>query len=123
VILVDTSVWIGHFRISDPTLVDLLERRLILTHPFVIGELALGNLRSRSVVLEALSLMPSVVRAHDEEVLAFIENHNLQGLGIGYVDAHLLVSAKLTPSSRLWTLDQRLDAIATRLDMAFPLRA
>ena len=121
-ILVDTSVWVGHFRASDPTLVDLLGRGLVLTHPFVVGELALGNLQSRSIVLEALNQMPGVVRAHDEEVLAFIESHRLHGLDVGYVDAHLLVSAKLTPSSKLWTLDMRLDAIAAKLDIAFPLR-
>jgi predicted nucleic acid-binding protein len=122
VILVDTSVWVGHFRASDSTLIDLLERGLVLAHPFVIGELALGNLRNRSLVLESLSQMPGAVRAHDEEVLAFIESHRLQGLGVGYVDAHLLASAKLTPSSRLWTLDQRLDAVAAKLDIAFASR-
>jgi predicted nucleic acid-binding protein len=123
VILVDTSVWVGHFRASDPTLVDLLERGLVLSHPFVVGELALGNLKSRGLVLEALSQMPSVVKARDEEILTFIESHRLHGQGVGYVDAHLLVSAKLTPSSKLWTLDQRLDAVAVKLDIAFPLRA
>jgi predicted nucleic acid-binding protein len=123
VILVDTSVWVGHFRSSEPTLVDLLGRGLVLTHPFVIGELGLGNLRGRSIVLEALKQMPGVVKAHDNEVLAFIESHQLHGLGIGYVDAHLLVSAKLTPSSKLWTFDQRLGVAAAKLDIAFAPRA
>lgn len=122
-ILVDTSVWVGHFRASDPILVDLLERGQVLTHPLVIGELALGNPHGRSVVLEALNQMPSVVKAHDEEVLAFIERHRLQGLGVGYVDAHLLVGAKLTRGSMLWSLDQRLDAVAARLEIGFSATA
>jgi predicted nucleic acid-binding protein len=118
VILVDTSVWVGHFRASNPTLVDLLERGWVFTHPFVVGELALGNLHNRNVILEALNHMPGVVRARDEEVLAFIEDHRLHGLGVGYVDAHLLVSVKLTPSSKLWTFDQRLATVAAKLDIA-----
>ncbi len=122
-ILVDTSVWIGHFRTADSTLVDLLERGRVLAHPFVTGELALGNLRNRSLVLDSLSQMPGAVRARDEEVLAFIEGHRLQGLGVGYVDAHLLASAKLTAGSELWTLDQRLDALAAKLDIAFSPQA
>jgi predicted nucleic acid-binding protein len=119
VILVDTSVWVGHFRISDPILVDLLERGQVLTHPFVIGELALGDLHGRSVVLDALNQVPSVVKAHDEEVLAFIERHRLCGMGVGYVDAHLLVSTKLTRGSTLWSLDRRLHAAAAKLDIGF----
>ncbi len=122
-ILVDTSVWIGHFRASDSILVGLLEQGQVLTHPFVIGELALGNLRTRGPILEALNQMPNVVRAHDEEVLAFVESQRLHGLGIGYVDVHLLVSAKLTPGTKLWTLDQRLAAIAAKQGMGFTSRA
>jgi len=121
-ILVDTSVWVGHFRLADPILIDLLGRGSVLIHPFVVGELALGNLQGRSAVLNALGQMPGVTRAHDEEVLAFIESHSLNGSGVGYVDAHLLVSTKLTPGSKLWTSDQRLAAVAVELGVAFRSR-
>ena len=116
-ILVDTSVWIDHFRASNLALVRLLGEGEVLTHPFVIGELTLGNLRDRTSVLEALRQMPLATPATDDEVLGFIETHRLHGLGIGYIDAHLLASARLTPGSRLWTRDQRLAAVAERLDL------
>jgi predicted nucleic acid-binding protein len=117
VILVDTSIWIDHFRASSLALVRLLGEGGVLSHPFVIGELALGNLRDRISVLEALRQMPQATTAADDEVLGFIETHSLHGLGIGYIDAHLLASARLTPGSRLWTRDQRLAAVAGRLGL------
>jgi predicted nucleic acid-binding protein len=117
VILVDTSVWIDHLRRSSLALVRLLGESRVLTHSFVVGELALGNLRDRAAVLNALRQMPQAVPATDGEVFSFIEAHRLHGLGIGYVDAHLLASARLTPGSRLWTRDQRLAAVAERLDL------
>lgn len=116
-ILVDTSVWIDHLRVSNLALARLLSEGGVLTHPFIIGELALGNLRNRTVLLEALRQMPQAISAMDDEVFRFIEMHRLHGVGIGYVDAHLLASASLTPGSRFWTRDQRLAAIAERLDL------
>ena len=114
-ILVDTSVWIDHLRVSDLALIRLLRQGEVLVHSFVIGELALGNLRARAEVLEALGRMPQAVRATDDEVMAFIEAHALQGLGVGYVDAHLLASARLTSNTKFWTRDRRLAGVAERI--------
>jgi predicted nucleic acid-binding protein len=114
-ILVDTSVWIDHFRHGDPVLSQLLEDRQILSHPFVIGELALGSLRQRDIVLSALRGLPHSLLASDEEVQLFIERHALFGMGIGYVDAHLLAGTLLSTGARLWTRDKRLRDIAIRL--------
>jgi predicted nucleic acid-binding protein len=120
VILVDTSVWIDHLRQSDPHLVDLLNGSLVLVHPFVVGELALGNLRDRDV-LGILGTMPQAIVAAPDEVLQFIAVHRLAGLGIGYVDAHLLASVRLMPGTALWTRDKRLSAAAARDGVPRPM--
>lgn len=88
-ILVDTSVWVDHLSKGEPDLAARLEAGEVLAHPFVIDELALGNLRQREVVLGALADLPAAVVASDPEVLALIERQPRHGLGIGYVDAHL----------------------------------
>ena len=116
-ILVDTSVWIDHLRYGDSTLANLLNTGRVLAHPFVIGELALGNLQQRDVILNTLNDMPRAKIATDEEVLAFINQNKLYGLGIGYIDAHLLTSVRLTPGSLLWTQDKRLCTAANRLGL------
>jgi predicted nucleic acid-binding protein len=118
VILVDTSVWVQHFRDRDASLAELLERGAALTHPFVIGELALGNLRQRELVLRMLSRLPAATVATNAEVLGFIDRNTLFGRGVGYVDVHLLAAAKLTAGSQLWTLDKRLNDVAVELGMA-----
>jgi predicted nucleic acid-binding protein len=118
VILVDTSVWVDHLRAGDRTLVRLLENSQVLVHPFVIGELALGNVRQRANLLAELQNLPQAPVASDQEVLRFIELHELFGLGIGYVDAHLLAAVRLSAGSSLWTRDKRLLAIAVHLDTA-----
>lgn len=117
-ILVDTSVWIDHLRNNNVTLVNLLNTGQVLIHPCVIGELALGNLRQRDVILDTLNNMQSVKIAKDEETLSFINHNKLYGLGIGYIDAHLLTSVRLTPGTLLWTQDKRLHAAANRLEMS-----
>jgi predicted nucleic acid-binding protein len=117
-ILVDTSVWVDHLRASDKTLAALLETGQVLAHPFVIGELALGRLRQRDIVLAALQDLPQASVATDLEVLQHIARHALDGLGIGYVDAHLLAAAALTTDARIWTRDKRLKAAALRLGVA-----
>jgi predicted nucleic acid-binding protein len=117
-ILVDTSIWVDHLRVRDETLAGLLEAGMVLGHPFVIGELALGNLANRHVVLSALSDLPKTEIATDAEALHFIDREQLFGQGIGYVDAHLLASARLTGAARLWTRDKRLHGIAVRLGLA-----
>ena len=98
-ILVDTSIWIDHLRTRDEQLTQLLEAGQVLAHPFVTGELALGNLRNRDAVLGALQNMPQAAVATEPEVLRFIGEKGLFGLGIGYIDAHLLAAVLLTPGS------------------------
>ncbi|MGA3402512.1 MAG: type II toxin-antitoxin system VapC family toxin [Acetobacteraceae bacterium] len=117
-ILVDTSVWIDHLRRRDEVLVELLGEGKVLSHPFVIGELALGSLHQRDAILGWLRRLPSASMAHDSEVMLLIERQPLFGLGTGYVDAHLLTAARLTPDTLLWTRDKRLLAIAERLSLA-----
>lgn len=117
-ILVDTSVWIDHLHKDDQVLATALEQEQVLMHPFVIGELACGNLRNRSEVLSLLHKLPQTTVASDAEVLSFIEGRNLMGRGIGYLDAHLLASAALE-TVRLWTRDRRLAAAARALNLTF----
>ncbi|MCF7929467.1 MAG: type II toxin-antitoxin system VapC family toxin, partial [Spirochaetales bacterium] len=115
-ILADTSVWIHHFRGTTGDLSPLLEAGEVSIHPWIIGEIACGNLRNRNTILQWLSSLPSVVVAGHHEVLEFIEQHQLMGRGIGYVDAHLLASTLLTPETRLFTLDKRLQELAAELN-------
>ncbi|MBV8453445.1 MAG: type II toxin-antitoxin system VapC family toxin [Deltaproteobacteria bacterium] len=117
-ILVDTSVWVDHLRAGDQTLVGLLDRGMVLAHSFVIGELALGILRQRALVLDALSDLPHASVATDVEVLQFIDRHNLFGRGIGYIDVHLLAAVRLTIGATLWTRDKRLYRVAQQLGLA-----
>lgn len=117
-ILVDTSVWIDHFRSSNEPLMALLETGKVLTHPFVIGELAVGNFRHRNRVLVDLGSLPRTIVAADIEVLGFIERHELFGRGIGYIDMHLLAAARLTAGATVWTRDARLRTIAAHLGLA-----
>jgi predicted nucleic acid-binding protein len=121
VILADASIWVDHLRASDKALVALLEAGMVLAHPFVIGELALGNLRQREIVLTALADLPHASVATDAEVLHFIERHALFGRGIGYIDAHLLAAAQLTAGTELWTNDKRLHGVAVQLGLAITL--
>ena len=118
-ILVDTSVWIDHLQSGDKMLAHLLENTQVLAHPFVIGELACGNLSNRTEVLALLADLPKVAMATDEEVLFFIEQHQLMGRGVGYIDAHLLSSTFLGGPAKIWTRDKRLAALAVELDKAY----
>lgn len=117
-ILVDTSVWVNHLRTADGGLAGLLDAGMVLVHPFVIGELALGNLHRRETVLGTLRDMPCAPLASDEEVLHLIDRQALSGSGVGYVDAHLLASVRIYAGARLWTEDKRLARVATRLGLA-----
>jgi predicted nucleic acid-binding protein len=117
-ILADTSVWVDHLRNGDSKLAELLEQSQVLMHPFVLGELALGSLRQREVVLSSMQDLPQVTVAIDSEVLGFIERRALFSLGIGYIDAHLLASVQLTQGASLWTRDKRLLAAAERFALA-----
>ncbi|HJQ59832.1 MAG TPA: PIN domain-containing protein [Vineibacter sp.] len=117
-ILVDTSVWIDHLRSDDEWLAGLLRAGRVLVHPFVIGELALGSLRQRNLILRALQRLPHATVATHLEVMRFVEEHALFSLGIGYVDAHLLAAVRLTQGASLWTRDRQLLAAAQRLGVA-----
>jgi predicted nucleic acid-binding protein len=122
-ILVDTSVWIDHLRNNEPVLAELLMQNQVLCHSFVRGELALGNLQQRNKILTALDDLPQAPLVFTEEVNIFIENHQLFGLGIGYVDAHLLASTRLMGNARVWTRDKRLLLVATKLKLAANVEA
>jgi predicted nucleic acid-binding protein len=117
-ILVDTSVWIDHLRADNALLARLLNSGRVLTHPFVIGELALGYMRRREAVLAALSDLPRAEVATDAEVLSFIASQALVGRGIGYVDVHLLAAVRLAAGAELWTKDNRLRRVAEELGLA-----
>lgn len=118
-ILVDTSVWVDHLRKGDRGLADLLTASKVLTHPFVIGELACGNLRKRDQILALLKDLPRAAVATNDEVLFFIERHTLMGRGLGYIDVHLLASVALHATARLLTRDKRLQAAADSLGLAY----
>jgi predicted nucleic acid-binding protein len=109
---------VGHLRAGDETLAKLLDAGAVLTHPFVIGEIALGYLRQREIVLDALSDLPCASVATDVEVLHLIDREALSGRGVGYVDVHLLAAARLTPGASLWTNDKRLHDVAGQLGLA-----
>ncbi|MGH3589027.1 MAG: type II toxin-antitoxin system VapC family toxin [Pseudonocardia sp.] len=118
-ILVDTSVWVDHLRSGDSELVSQLDHGAVLAHPWVIGEIALGNLSHRDEVLGLLHGLPRANVATDDEVLILIQRETLYGTGIGYVDAQLLAAARLTPDALLWTRDKGLSRAAARLGLAF----
>jgi predicted nucleic acid-binding protein len=115
-VLVDTSIWIEHFRRGEPTLAKRLSEGLVLMHPFVAGELACGNLRDRAAILSDLHALPAAKPASHAEVLQLIEDRRLWGRGLGWIDAHLLASALLS-NCRLWTLDTRLEKAAAELGL------
>src|SRR5579884_2196784 len=100
-ILVDSSVWVDHLRHGDRRLVSLLEGSQVLAHAFVIGEIALSSLKNRESILGSLKGLPQTATANDEEVHKFIESNALFGLGIGYIDAHLLAAVRLQAGSQL----------------------
>lgn len=113
-ILVDTSVWVSHLREGSTELTGLLNDGNVLCHPFIVGELACGNLNNRQAILSYLELLPMSIVAEHEEVLSFIENNRLMGKGLGYVDVHLITSAVLTDVP-FWTLDKKLAQTADNL--------
>ncbi|MDX9971881.1 MAG: type II toxin-antitoxin system VapC family toxin [FCB group bacterium] len=118
-ILVDTSVWVDHLRTGEPLLAAALDAGNVLMHPYVLGELACGNLQNRAEVLTLLAELPAAPVATDPEVLEFIERRTLMGRGIGYIDAHLLASVALGATATLWTRDKRLAVVAAELSMGF----
>jgi predicted nucleic acid-binding protein len=119
VILVDTCVWVDHFNARAPELARILERDWVVTHPFVIGELACGNIRSRTEVLAMLRRLPLVTPATDANAMAMIEFRSLMRRGLTYGDVHLLASAAITDDVKLWTRDKRLFAVADSMGLAY----
>lgn len=117
-ILVDTSVWVSHFRKTSSQLRSLLTEGKVLSHEFVMGELACGSFNNRREILALLKTLPKAVAAEHEEILQFIDNHKIMNLGIGLIDVHLLASSKLTKAP-LWTLDKKLQKVAEKLHTAY----
>ena len=113
-ILVDSSVWIGHLRKRDRELASLLNEGVVLCHPFVIGELACGNLKNRAEILSLLAALPASEVANHEEVLHMVSDRKLPGKGLGWIDVHLLASALLSKCT-LWTKDKPLGSVARTL--------
>ena len=118
-IIVDTSVWVDHFRRPDKQLVDLLDENAVMLHPFILGELLLGGMPADGEAATALRIIPQAPIATAEETAKFITRAMLAGTGIGYVDTHLLVSARLLGSGRVHTRDKNLQEQATRLGVAY----
>jgi len=116
-LLVDTSVWVDHFRQGIPLLGDLLAAGEVATHPFVVGELACGNLKNRNEIIVLLSSLPSVKVATHQEALHLVDSRSLSGTGIGWIDVHLLAAA-LVNRVPLWTRDRKLHATAKVLGIA-----
>ncbi len=115
-ILVDTSIWIDHFRSIELILIDLLDNGLVLIHPMIIEELACGSLRHRSEILSSLHALPSALPVSHDEVISFITSAKLFGTGIGAVDAHLLASARLA-GIKIWSRDKAVCQAAKRLNL------
>lgn len=120
--LVDTSVWIEHFRSNSFALRQMLEDDQVMCHPLVIGEIACGNMKHRSEVLESLAALPTTPTIDYQELLMFIETHKLFGKGLGWIDVHLLASTMLQQVT-LWTLDQSLRQSARKLHCSYELPA
>lgn len=118
-VLVDTSVWVDHLRSGNPRLASLLDREEVVCHPYIIGELACGNLPHREETLDLMGDLPQAVVTGHDEVMSFIELDRLTGIGLGYIDVHLLASARLAMTP-LWTLDLPLRRAAAKLEVLFP---
>ena len=119
-VLVDTAIWVSHLKEGNADLKALLEDGEVLCHPYIMGELACGNLKNRHKILSLLKALPQAKVAGHEEVMNFIELHDLAGAGLGYVDMHLLASALLS-GSPLWTADRSLGAAAKKLGVAYKM--
>ena len=117
-VLVDTSLWVEHFRKGRAELRTLLENGQVYCHPFIIGEIACGYLKNREQILNLMASLQQAIVSEDEEVLELIESNRLYGRGLGWVDLHLLSSALLS-GTRLWTLDVTLINVASEFGVAY----
>jgi predicted nucleic acid-binding protein len=117
-ILVDTSAWVDHLRKDNATIKELLLAGMAVVHPFIIGELACGNLTNRAEILHLLAVLPQAIVAEHREVLIFIESNQLHGKGIGWVDSHLLAAALLS-GLQILTYDKAIGEAASKLGIEF----
>ncbi|GBE05331.1 ribonuclease VapC32 [bacterium BMS3Abin10] len=117
-VLVDTSVWVSHLREGNTKFERLLNDGDVVCHPFIIGELACGNLKNRAEILSLLQALPMSIQAEYDEVMKFIENNHLMGKGLGYIDVHLLAAASLT-EVLIWTIDKKLDDVSQKMGLNF----
>jgi hypothetical protein len=117
-VLVDTSIWISHFRENNFHLKKLLLDESVACHPFIIGELACGNIKNRKEIMSLLQALPQSLIADHDEILAFIEHNKLMGIGIGLIDVHLLASSLLSDLP-LWTADKRLRTTASKVNILY----
>lgn len=117
-VLVDTSIWVVHLRNGNIGLETLLNKGNVVCHPFIVGELACGNLKNRVEILSLLQTLPMAIHGEHEEVMRFIEDHTLMGKGLGYIDIHLIVSAIITEIP-LWTVDKKLNEISLKLEIGY----
>ncbi len=120
-ILADTSIWIDYLRQEEPLLTEKLSCGQVLMHGMVLGELAMGNFKNRQLLLKRWSALPFIQSASNEQVLDFLETHQLMGKGIGWVDLHLVTAVSLASNVQLWTRDKRLKLIAQTLNLAAQL--
>ncbi|MEO7160094.1 MAG: PIN domain-containing protein [Polaromonas sp.] len=118
-VLVDTSVWVGHFRQRNERLVALLEDGMVVCHPYLVAEVACGTPPNRQNIIAMLAELESTPVASQDELLALMERRNLYGRGCGFVDMSLLASALLSGQTLLWTLDKRLESVATEVNVAY----
>lgn len=117
-VLVDTSIWVVHLRNGNIGLETLLNKGNVVCHPFIVGELACGNLKNRVEILSLLQTLPMAIHGEHEEVMRFTEDHTLMGKGLGYIDIHLIVSAIITEIP-LWTVDKKLNEISLKLEIGY----
>jgi hypothetical protein len=117
-VLVDTSIWVAHLRRGDRQLERLLMDTEVICHPFIIGELACGNMNNRNEILSLLKALPVAPVLEFDEFLFFIDKHQLMRIGIGFVDVHILASAKLS-GTLLWTADKKLNSAASNLSLNY----
>lgn len=117
-VIIDTSVWIAHFRKANAHLQKLLSEGEVFCHHFIVGEIACGNIHNRTEIISLMQALPSTPIAAQEEILSFIDHKKLYGAGIGLIDVHLLASAFLTKAS-VWTVDNKLQRVAAKLNILY----
>jgi len=118
-VLIDSSIWIEHFKKQNELIPDLITRNLIVTHPLIIAEIALGTPKNKKIILEIMKELNQTEQATTEEVLEFIEKENIAGQGCGATDIFLLTSAIITKNTAIWTLDKNLMKLTERFNVLY----